>query len=414
MNKKNITKNKYIWILGGGRMQYFNILAAKELGYKILITDINKNCFCKSNADLFFQVDIFNIKKNLDLLNKIKKKIDIKSIFVAGIDCTITAATLAEKLNLVTSGVKIAKITNNKYLFRKFLFKNNLIDFPFLKIKNINKNINKNIEKNIGYPFIIKNTDNSASRGMQIIKSKVESKNLKKIIAKAIKVSRCGYCTVEKYFTGSEHTVETLFDINGKFYPCFITDRYFDHSSGKALEIGLRNPTQLSEIMQKKIFNYCKKVASKLGVKVGPAKFDLLIDRGKLIILEMTTRLSGGFDCQILVPAATGKKVIEAAMQISLGHKFNKKLLDKKFNRTALSTTVWPRPGKILKIKYKKPKISKNDILEVIFTKKSGDSIQDYENCADRPCFIIGASTNEKKTIDLINKAKKCIHIITK
>ena len=102
---KNKTLDKYIWILGGGRMQHYNILAAKELGYKALVTDGSINCYCKSESDLFFKIDIFDINKNLNFLKKIRKKIEIKSIFIAGIDCTITGAFLAEKLNLVTSGI---------------------------------------------------------------------------------------------------------------------------------------------------------------------------------------------------------------------------------------------------------------------------------------------------------------------
>ena len=98
-------------------MQYYNLLEAKKLGYRTLITDSNKNCYCKSKADLFYNVDIFDTKNNLKLLSKLKKKkIKIRSIFVGGIDCTVTGATLAKKINLVTSGVKIANITKNKFL----------------------------------------------------------------------------------------------------------------------------------------------------------------------------------------------------------------------------------------------------------------------------------------------------------
>ena len=74
MEKKNLHTNDYIWILGGGRMQYYNLLEAKKLGYKTLITDSNKNCYCKSKADLFYNVDIFDTKNNLKLLSKLKKK----------------------------------------------------------------------------------------------------------------------------------------------------------------------------------------------------------------------------------------------------------------------------------------------------------------------------------------------------
>ena len=63
-----ISKNNYIWILGGGRMQYYNLLEAKNLGYKTIITDANENCFCRSKADLFFKIDIFDIKKNVTFI----------------------------------------------------------------------------------------------------------------------------------------------------------------------------------------------------------------------------------------------------------------------------------------------------------------------------------------------------------
>ena len=410
---KLISNNDYIWILGGGRMQYYNLLESKNLGYKTIITDANENCFCRSKTDLFYKIDIFDIKKNLKLLAKIKNKINIKSIFVGGIDCTITAATLAEKLNLITSGIKIAKITNNKFLFRKFLLKNNLLDFPFLKISKVNNKTENIIEKKIGYPFIVKNTDNSASRGMEIIKKSVGAKKLNEIILKAIKASRCGYCTIEKYFVGTEHTVETIFDVNGKFHPCFITDRYFDHSSGKAIETGLRNPTKLTKKTQKKVFDYVKKISEKVGIKVGPAKFDLLISNNKLIILEMTTRLSGGFDCQILVPSATGQNIIKASMLTSLGKNFGKTDLKQKFNKIAYSSSVWPKPGKILKIDYNEQKTRKNEFLEIKKKKKKGDIIESYQNCADRTCFIIASSVSEKKTKKLINTAKKSLQIIT-
>ena len=408
------SRDSYVWILGGGQLQITNILCAKELGYKTIVTDQNKNCICKKKADLFFCVDIFDIKKNISLSKKLKKKYSIKSIFVGGIDCTVTQASLAKQLNLVSSGITCAKLTNNKYLFRKFLQKKNILSIPFMKVLKTSNGLIKKIENKIGYPFIIKNVDNSASRGIEIITKKIDGKQLDGYVSSAIKASRCGYCIIEKYYHGREYTVETLFDVKGNFHPCFITERYFNHSNGKALETGLRNPSKLKLKDQKKIFRFVEKVAKSIGIKVGPAKFDLMISGKKLIIIEMTTRLSGGFDCQYLVPAATGKNIIRAAMLTSLGKKFNKELLMNKYSKVGMTSSVWPKPGKIKKITYKKIKLNKNDYLKVFFTKKKNDLIYNYKNCADRACFIIAASINEKSTSHLIKKAKKNINIITK
>ena len=173
------------------------------------------------------------------------------------------------------------------------------------------------------------------------------------------------------------------------------------------------NPSKLRPNQIKKIFKFAEKIARKIGINVGPAKFDLMISDDKLVILEMTTRLSGGFDCQYLVPAATGKNIIKASMLTSLGKKFNSELLKNKFNKVGMTSSIWPKPGKIKKIIYDKIKIRKDEYLKVFFTKKRNDFIQNYENCADRACFIIAASINEKKTNNLIRKAKKNIIINT-
>ena len=163
-----------------------------------------------------------------------------------------------------------------------------------MKVLRTSNGLIKKVENEIGYPFIIKNVDNSASRGIEIITKKIDSKQFDGYVNNAIKASRCGYCIIEKYYRGKEYTVETLFDVKGNFHPCFITERYFNHSKGKALETGLRNPSKLEPYKVKKIFKFAEFVARKVGIKVGPAKFDLLISNNKLIILEMTTRLSGG------------------------------------------------------------------------------------------------------------------------
>ena len=128
----------------------------------------------------------------------------------------------------------------------------------------------------------------------------------------------------------------------------------------------------------------------------------------------MTTRLSGGYDCQILVPSATGQNIIKASMLTSLGQKFDKSLLRKKLSKIGYSSSIWPKPGKISKIKQRQPKITKDEFLKVIINKKEGDIIKNYKNCAYRTCFIIASSSSEIRAKKVINKAKKSLQIITR
>ena len=135
-----------------------------------------------------------------------------------------------------------------------------------------------------------------------------------------------------------ECTVETIYDVEGNFHRCFITDRNFDYSNGYPLELGLVSPSQLSDKVQEECFTLAKTVSNKLGIKIGAAKFDMIITDDGPKIIEMTTRLSGGFDCQYVVPASTGKNIVMAAM--NLWNHFPKELLKNKFNKVCVTEVI--------------------------------------------------------------------------
>ena len=66
-------REEAFWLMPGGEMQEPVASYLKSKGYKIIISDGSNDCFLKDFADLFFQVDTFDIKGNLELAEKIKK-----------------------------------------------------------------------------------------------------------------------------------------------------------------------------------------------------------------------------------------------------------------------------------------------------------------------------------------------------
>jgi len=188
----------------------------------------------------------------------------------------------------------------------------------------------------------VKNTDSSGSRGIKIFK-KGRVAEIKRAVEGAMKVSRSRLALIEELWEGEEFTVETLFDVDGKFHPCFITDRVFDKESDFSMELGLRNPTNLPVKVQKQMYKLTRRVAKDIGIKIGAAKIDMMLTKEGPRIIEMTTRLSGGFDCQYLVPAATGINVMKAAILTALGKRFlSEELLTNKKKRVGLTGSIWP------------------------------------------------------------------------
>jgi len=406
-----INQNNYFWVIGGGLLQVPLIAEVRKFNLKVIISDLNPDCVCKDLSDIFINIDIFDIKAHIKAAKKIIREGNkIIGVLAAGIDAPETMAALAKKLGLPTVEPEIAHLVHNKANFRQRLKE---LGYPmpkFIKVSRSNLEQLEKIVDRIGFPLIVKNTDSSGSRGTKIFRQK-NLKQIKAVVLEAIKVSKSATALIEECWGGPEQTVETIFDINGKFHPCFITDRIFDRSSGYAIEIGLRQPSNLPKEIQKEMYLIAKNVAQDLKIKIGAAKYDMILTNCGPRIIEMTVRLSGGFDCQYLVPAATGKNIMGAAIYTALGKKFPDKFLKDTKYRIGITESIWPDPGKIIKIEGVEKAKKIPGVEQIFFRYQEGDIIQPYVDCAKRVCFIITTGKNEKAARLVMEKAKRTIKI---
>lgn len=430
--------DKYLWILGGGLMQVPAIEEAHKLGLKTIVSDANKACVCANKSDLFCHLDIFDIedhlralrnpkwaKRNFDSFNVIEP--DIQGVLCAGIDCPETAAAMQEHLGKPTAPREVARICHNKTEFRKAM---KFLEWPVPEELHLPSDLDEDL-RYLG-PFIIKNTLVSGSRGSRIFRNRYwESPKRHEVeiaIQKCKSANEKGEVIIEELWLGTEHTVETLFDVNGKFWPCFITDRFFDYSKGFALETGLRHPSTLPSYIQRKAYAIAEELGRDLGVKYGPFKLDIIVTEEGIRVIEATTRFSGGFDCMHLVPAATGKNVLRAGTLTAMGRNIDNQQLLKfdeigiqgiytnplfnSCNKVALSESLWPSVGKIVDIQGVKETKKIQGVEHVIFRKNVGDFVEEYVDCTKRVCWIITSGNTEDEAREAMNKAKDTIRII--
>jgi len=402
---------KYFWVIGGGILQVPLIKEAKKLNYKIILTDSDKNCICKELASYFEAIDIFDIDGHIEYAKQLTNSgVLITGILAAGIDAPETMSKVAEILNLPAVSSKIAHLVNNKEIFRVEMKKLGIATPKFQSISLNNIDELPGIIDKIGFPLIVKNTSSSGSRGTKIFYSP-DFSGVKELVYEAIDVSRSGKALIESLWEGSEHTVETLFDINGKFHRCFITDRAFDKSDGFAIETGLVHPSRLPNDEQEEMYLLAEKVSNELGINIGAAKFDMIQTKEGPRIIEMTVRLSGGFDCQYLVPAATGKNVLKAAILTAIGETFDDELLEDVKHRVSLSESVWPSPGTITKIDGREVARELKGFEYMYFRYDVGDTVMAYTDCTKRVCFIIVSGNDYAEAIENMSSIKKSIKI---
>ena len=405
------THQEYFWVIGGGLLQIPLIAEVRKLGLSVIASDMNPDCPCSKLADVFFPVDIFDIAGHVRCADEfVAGGNKIAAVLAAGIDAPETMAALARHLGLPTVEPGIAHVVNHKDEFRKVLQN---LGFPVPRFRAVDESNLPNLEKildAIRYPLIVKNTDSSGSRGTKMFHVP-DMAGIRETLHCAMAVSRSKRALIEECWDGSEATVETIFDVNGRFHPCFITDRIFDKSEGYAMETGLRQPSALPEATQREMFNLAEQVARAIGIKIGAAKYDMILTNQGPRIIEMTVRLSGGFDCQYLVPAATGKNVLRAAILTALGRPFPDDLLRDTKHRVGLTESLWPKPGKILSIRGIEQAKGVPGFEHLFFRYKAGDTIEPYTDCTKRVCFIIVTGETHAAAQESLAKIKNLLRI---
>jgi biotin carboxylase len=129
-------------------------------------------------------------------------------------------------------------------------------------------------------------------------------------------------------------------------------------------------------------------------------------------VIEATTRFSGGFDCQYLVPAATGKNILRAGILTCTGsHEPLSPYLRAQWNKVALSESLWPPLGRIVSIKGLAGAGRIPGVELIVFRKKVGDEVTPYIDCATRVCFIITSGNTEEEAREVMEKAKQTIKV---
>ncbi|SMH72317.1 ATP-grasp domain-containing protein [Candidatus Nitrosotalea okcheonensis] len=384
-----------IIIVCGGILQIPAVEEAKKLGLKTIVTDRDPNAPCRNLADEFYVLDIYDVKGHVKLVRKLKKENNIKGVFTEGSEATISVAAAANELGLPSISIRSAINCRDKTMTRRILSKAK-IPMPRWKEITSRDNLSKAV-KEIGFPLIIKAGNNSASRGSTKLwneKGVIDAYNLAKRNSSNDKV------IVEELCEGYEQSVEILFDKNKKCTYLNIVDRFFSKNKW-SIELGHVNPSNLSPKEKMTLFKITQEAAKAMGINFGVFKADTMMTKRGPIVLEVTPRLSGGFDSQKTTPISSGRNFIRAAMMLSVGLPIDKKDLRHKWKKYASVWTVLSSPGVVTKIDGLKTLEKINGIKEIILIKKIGNKILPMTSSAVRPAYIISEGSSYQEALNL-------------
>lgn len=334
-----IKKREAVWLFAGGPMQRLAAKKIKNRRYALILTDGSTECVLRSMADEFVHLDTFGIAENIMKADELKERYDIRAVFTSGADCHETVARVARHLGLPGIDPNISRICRYKYETRALLTKAGIPQPKFKIVKSHDEGLQA--LRDIGTPAALKATNNSGSRGFSRIES--EADFTREVFECAVKNGTTDSAIIEELLIPvegeiAEQSVETLW-YNGEMTWLNWVDRLFRKDFALfpglwqegdnpykdiswAVELGHINPAVHSLAVRKDTEDMIHRAGIALGMQNQKGghilKADLMLTLDGPRIIELTPRLSGGWDSSWSTPRR-GADFIDGMLGLALG-----------------------------------------------------------------------------------------------
>lgn len=389
---------KTILILGAGIMQLPAIRAAKGLGLKVAVADANPHAIGRVEADIFLPVDLSDTDGLVKAALALKEENGLDAVFTAGTDFSLSVAKIASSCGLPGLDPEKARAASDKLLMRQTLGQHGISQPAFYEA--LSPTQSPMILARLSLPLVVKPVDNMGARGVRKVCSEAE---LKVAIEQALTHSRRKRVIVEEYIPGPEYSLDALV-WNGKPFLCGFADRHI-YFEPFFVELGHTMPTVLSSRKKARVREVFFQAIKALGIDWGAAKGDLKWGPQGPVVGEIAARLSGGYMSGWTYPYASGVRLTEAAIYLSLG--VPPPDLKPRFRKVAAERAFISGPGIIAEVRGTEEVKALPHIKDLFVRVKPGDRVKFPTNNVEKCGNLISQATKRKSALEAINQAQQ-------
>lgn len=360
---------KKILILGGSHRDIPLIKASQELGF-FVITLGDKDYYLGHNySNKAYRIN-FN---NLIEVKKIIRKENIDFLLPGcGEESYLNTVILANELNIGNfDKLDIAELIHNKWKFKKYCLKH---DISTPKGFFYNKNEKLSLLK---FPIVVKPTNLSGGRGVQIVNSYEE---LRVSLKKAEKLS--SEIFLEEFIDGTLIAYSIFIENQKIKYEFFAEDRVYLNE----YLISTAYPKRVSSCIRNRLKNDIERLSQKLKLVNGMFHLQVLIKDDMPYIIDVTRRIPGDLFPYLIEyndNVSYSKAVVNAYTSGKIGNEF-----DNNFNSSfVIRHCIMPNKNGIFK-KIFFDKSLKDKIIYKLDLVKEGFLIKDFLNIQVAIVFI--------------------------
>lgn len=395
---------KKILIIGAGFLQAFVIQKAKELGYDTYAVDADPCAVGFAYADRHATINIVDEKACLAYAQQ--EKID--GVLTAATDYgVLTAAYIAQEMNLPGLKYDVAKLIKNKYRVRKCLYEHRVDDTEQAYEVDGNTDLQALCQK-IVFPVMVKPCDGSGSRGAARVDS---ADRFAEACKAAMEASLTHRAEVETFIVGNEYGAESLV-ANGKVHVLGIMRKWMTEPPYYA-ELGHAIPNDLSREVEARAKRCVESAIKALGINFGSVNMDLLITaEGKIHIIDIGARMGGNMIGPCIIPYGTGMDYVANMIRNAVGDGVD--LTPIAHGAVATRLLAFDRDGVIKRLPDFEA-LEKEYGVEIYHHMKVGQEVSEYHTNLDGCGYVVACDEDPlraaKKADEVLNIIKSCIQV---
>jgi biotin carboxylase len=399
-------------IIGGAEEHIIAICQAQKMGLLVCCIDGNELSAGFKYSDFAINkstYDHIGICEELEQL--VFDEYNLSGVMTLASDVPLTVAYVANHFGLNAISIDSAKIAMNKKEMKERFKACHVPTAMFVEASSYLSFLRK-LER-FRFPVIVKPVDSRGARGVQVIRH-FKNKDLEEIFDNCIAHSESGKILIEEYLEGPQLSTEG-FMIDGEAYIPAIFDRNYEFLEKYApyvIENGGEMPSRYSKTYSLEITEVMKQAALSIGINDGIIKGDLVIHDGKIKVIELAARMSGGFFGTISTPYSTGVNLIEANINFAVGNKLSPSFFKPSKMQAVAIRFAFPNEGVVKDIVVSKNGVLTDSIYNKVFVKK-GDTIEPITNHTARPAVVVCSGTNIENAIYNAESCLKSILIDT-
>lgn len=407
-------KGKKILILGGTTQLCDAVLAAKELGLYVIVTDFIEDSPAKRIADKSYLCSINDVEHLTEIC--VNEKVD--GILNLCIDPgQIAYCKVCERLGLPCYGtIEQFEILTNKKKFKKFCMEHGvdvIREYP-LDCGDIHGDLEYNLE-NMEYPVMVKPVDSRGSRGQTECYCK---EDVIRAIPIAQEQSGEGGIIAEKLMTGAED-FSVIYMVKDKVpYPVWIGDRYLGTTENKLNKVALASsaPSRHIDTYLEKVNDRVCSMIKALGVVNGPVFFQGFWDGETVRFYDPGFRLPGGQGYRFN-KAVYGTDLVKMLIHFSVTGEMSEEYGSLDYDcrldgKTAVIFSPTLRLGRIKKISGLDKIESHRNVAGVTQVYFEGDCVSEIGNVKSRFGYIHIVCDSKSEAVETVKEIQSLISVL--